>query len=345
MSKVTMRQIAEKAGVSVMTVSRALKDNPRLSAATRKRVQRIARELGYMPHPYVTALMSGLRRTQEQAPKVNLALLHFGQHDSLRTHTFYIGVCQRAHATGYAVEAFNYHAPGVSSARLREILLSRGIRGIIIMPAPDGFASLDFNFEGFATATLGHTISNPPLPRVANDIYSSTFAAVDKLRERGYQRIGLVITDYVNRLARFLYSASILAYRAHIAPQTHLVEHVIAEPTEGPESIHALARWIRDERLDAVICPVFGLSVYDLLKKEGFAIPRQLAYVHLLDHPDPDVTAMRQMGEHVGGKAVDMVVAMINRNEFTQTEYPPVIAMQNQWHEGRTAPPRKPRAP
>jgi LacI family transcriptional regulator len=343
MSKVTMRQIAAKAGVSVMTVSRALKDNPRLSAATRKRVQRIARDLGYVPHPYVTALMSGLRRTQEQAPKVNLAILHFGQHDSLRAHSFYKGVCQRAHATGYAVEAFTCHTPGVSSARLREILLSRGIRGIILMPAPDGFASLDFNFEGFATAALGHTISHPPLPRVANDIYSSTFVALDKLRERGYHRIGLVITAYVNRLARFLYSASILAYRAYIDPQLHLVEHVITEPAGEALAMDNLALWIRAQKLDAVICPVFGLPIYERLQDAGFSIPRQLAYVHLLDHSNPEVTTMRQMGEAVGGKAVDLVVAMINRNEFTQSAHPPVIAIQNQWHEGCTAPPRKPR--
>lgn len=337
-----MRQIAVKAGVSAMTVSRALKDNPRISLSTRKRVQRIARELDYNTHPYVTALMSGLRRTQEQAPKVNLAILHFGQHDSLRAHAFYKGACARAREIGYAIEAFNYHAEGVSSLRLREILLSRGIRGIIVMPAPEGFASLDFDFEGFSAATLGHTISHPPLPRVASDIYSSTFAALDKLRERGYSRIGLVITDYVNRLARFLYSASILAYRTHIDPRLHLVEHMMTEPAGETASMKNLARWIRAEKLDAIICPIFGLPVYEHLEREGFAIPRRLAYVHLLDHADPEVTSMRQMGEMVGAKAVDLVVAMINRNEFTQSDYPPVIAMQNEWHEGRTAPPRKP---
>jgi len=339
-----MRQIAELTGVSAMTVSRALKDNPRISAATRKRIRRVAEDLGYAPHPYVSALMSGLRRTRLEEPKVNLAVFYFGERAGIVKHTFYQGIVARAQSIGYAVESVRYDDPATTPARLRDILLSRGIRGIVLMPAPDGFASIDFNFDGFAAATLGHTIVHPPLPRVANDTYSVAFRTLDELRDRGYRRIGLIINDYVNRLARFLYSAAILAYRAHVAPQLHLVEHIMADPAGEPASMNKLIRWIRTEKLDAVICPLFGIPIYELLIKNGIRIPQDVAYIHLLDYPDPDVTSMRQMGRMMGGKAVDLVIAMINRNEFTPPQYPQVVGTLNQWHEGRTAPPR-PSAP
>lgn len=338
MSKVTLRQIAAKAGVSAMTVSRALKDNPRISLATRRRIRRLADELGYTPHPYVSALMSGLRRTQAEAPRVNLAVFYFGGRENLVRHAFYHGIVERAKATGYAVEGFRYDDPATTPARLRDILLSRGIRGIILMPAPEGFASIGFDFNGFAAATLGHTIVNPPLPRVANDTYSVTFQTLDELRARGYRRIGLIITEYVNRLAKFLYSAALLSYHAHVAPQLHLVEHTLLEPADKPASVRAVSDWIRTEKLDAVISPVFGIPLYEFLLKAGVRIPARVAYIHLLDYHDPDVTSMRQMGRMMGEKAVDLVIAMINRNEFTPPAYPQIVGTLNQWHEGRTAP-------
>lgn len=49
----TIKDIADRAGVSPSTASRALNDNPRISSATRERVQAIARQLGY--HPNYTA--------------------------------------------------------------------------------------------------------------------------------------------------------------------------------------------------------------------------------------------------------------------------------------------------
>ena len=46
----TIKDIAEAAGVSVSTASRALNDNPRISLKTRQRVREIADQLGYQPN-------------------------------------------------------------------------------------------------------------------------------------------------------------------------------------------------------------------------------------------------------------------------------------------------------
>lgn len=56
--QVTLKQIALEAGVSVMTVSRALRNQPSSASATRQRIQQIAERLGYRPNPLVSALMS-----------------------------------------------------------------------------------------------------------------------------------------------------------------------------------------------------------------------------------------------------------------------------------------------
>ncbi|MHC6591516.1 LacI family DNA-binding transcriptional regulator [Arthrobacter sp. C152] len=59
----TVEQVAERAKVSVSTVSRALRDIPGISAATRKRVQEAAAELGYAISPSASRLATGRTRT------------------------------------------------------------------------------------------------------------------------------------------------------------------------------------------------------------------------------------------------------------------------------------------
>ncbi len=54
---VRLKDIAERAGVSIMTVSKVLRDAPDISAATKVRVRALAQEMGYVPH----AMAAGLR--------------------------------------------------------------------------------------------------------------------------------------------------------------------------------------------------------------------------------------------------------------------------------------------
>ena len=58
MGYVTLRDIAERAGVSVNSVSRALKDREDIGDETKARIKRIAGELGYVPHAAASNLRS-----------------------------------------------------------------------------------------------------------------------------------------------------------------------------------------------------------------------------------------------------------------------------------------------
>src|SRR5262245_59090519 len=46
---IRLKDIAERAGVSVMTVSKALRDEPDISANTKTRIKLLAQQLGYVP--------------------------------------------------------------------------------------------------------------------------------------------------------------------------------------------------------------------------------------------------------------------------------------------------------
>ena len=53
---VSIQDIAQAAGVSHTTVSRALKDNPLISAEAREHIQQLAREMGYIPNAVAQSL-------------------------------------------------------------------------------------------------------------------------------------------------------------------------------------------------------------------------------------------------------------------------------------------------
>ncbi len=63
MTKVTIREVAAEAGVSVATVSRALRGLPSVSPATRARVEQVAANLEYVPDPYASRLASSRAHT------------------------------------------------------------------------------------------------------------------------------------------------------------------------------------------------------------------------------------------------------------------------------------------
>ena len=58
-SKITIHDIANKLNITASTVSRALNNNPRISDATKKAVQKAAKELNYQPNNIASALRNG----------------------------------------------------------------------------------------------------------------------------------------------------------------------------------------------------------------------------------------------------------------------------------------------
>ena len=72
---VTLRDIAEKAGVSRMTVSLALRGSPQVSKELQARVRQIAEEMGYQPNARVSRAMAELAKSRHVQADERLAFL------------------------------------------------------------------------------------------------------------------------------------------------------------------------------------------------------------------------------------------------------------------------------
>src|SRR5437016_2944553 len=111
----TMSDVARRAGVHPATVSRALRDDPRISVAQRAKVKRAAQKLGYRTNPLVAALMSarGARHGSDYRATLACITKYPPERKAPFLHDFghlIGGARERAFGLGYKLEEFNVQA-------------------------------------------------------------------------------------------------------------------------------------------------------------------------------------------------------------------------------------------
>ena len=129
--RVVLREIADKTGISRMAVSLALRGKAGVSESTRKKVLRVAHDLGYEPDPDVARLLSHIRVKKPVNMKACLALLTSGATSQdwklYPTERKYVeGAHARAKEYGYHTEEFWINEPGTDALPARQHHLEPG---------------------------------------------------------------------------------------------------------------------------------------------------------------------------------------------------------------------------
>jgi LacI family transcriptional regulator len=339
-SKVTLQDVADRAGVHRSTVSLALRDAPRISPEVRQRVQRIARELGYRVNPLVAALMRS-RRSGRATKEVVLAFVtSYPTRDGWRPTKhdrpdFFPGAADRARDFGYRLEPFWCREPGVSPRRFCDILSARGISGMIIGRLPPGLESLDLEWARFSCVALGMTLREPRLHHVTENHFSTVSQAMRRCLELGYKRVGFVFSE-ANDSPRVgdrwlgAYLRNQLAFPAR--------DRLALCPGD-PADAETFSRWLKRERPDAILAthhrPVFGW-----LSAMGWRVPNDIGVVDLENRPESPCAGIHYDPAKVGALAVEMLVGLMHRNETGVPEDPHEVLLTGQWRDGTTLPMR-----
>ena len=195
--RVTVYDIAEKLGVSHATVSLALRNHPGISKKRREQVKKIADEMGYAPDPHLAALAAYRRANTPAEIRSAIAWInHWEQPEQLRKlrefDLYWRGAAQAAKRFGYHLEEIRW-TPDYSAKRFEQILLTRGIRGVLIPPhniVPDWG---DFDWSKFSIIRFGLSVSSPDSHLVTADQLRAVLMAVKKMAEYGYRHIGFVV--------------------------------------------------------------------------------------------------------------------------------------------------------
>ena len=332
---VTLAEIAKRAGVSVMTVSRALRKQSNISPETQKKIQDIADQLGYRPNPLVSALMTYRRSAKPVPAHVSIGFItNFPTRDGWKVsklyQEFFQGVSESADRHGFGVEIFWLREPGMTTERLTQILLTRSIHGLVIAPLSAAHGELDLDWQHFSAVTFGYSLTKPLLHRAVNHQFRSMRLAMRELRKLGYQRLGLALPSSLNERVDRQWVASFLV------EQLHLDHNVPLFVPEDPQwSFENFRKWFNAHKPDAVIS--HEEVAYDWLKKLGAHVPDDVGFVHLNCADDSGQFAgIYQNGPTVGAVAVDFLIGMIHRNERGEPALPHSLLVEGTWVAGKT---------
>jgi DNA-binding LacI/PurR family transcriptional regulator len=185
--KITIKDVAQAAGVSTQTVSRVINSRPDVSPETRARVKQIIAELGYSPNVIARSLSRGRTNT---FGVVGFGLSYFGPANVLS------GIEQKSNELGFSLLLSlldNFDAAKIDGI-LRN-LLARQVDGIIW--AVPGNNRLVGELSGrFSEISIPVVFLNKHITRdemiVAMDNRLGGRLATDHLLEQGYHRIGII---------------------------------------------------------------------------------------------------------------------------------------------------------
>ncbi|HEU5078976.1 MAG TPA: LacI family DNA-binding transcriptional regulator [Opitutaceae bacterium] len=331
----TQKDVARTAGVTQATVSLALRNHPEVSAETRTRIQAIATRLGYAPDPYLSGL-SAYRKTRRPAKfQASLAWLsNYPKGESWKNFPafrgYFAGAVERAKALGYRLEEFRLHTPGMTCARMENILAARNISGILVAPQPRSGTKLDFRFDRFSAVTFGYTLVEPQLHVAAMHMFRSMETAFRRLIALGYRRPGLALAGESDQRADRQWSAAFWTEQQSL-PLDCRVPLLLGQPLER----QSFLAWYERHRPDVVVA--IWPEVLAWLVEAGVTVPEDTGLA-LLTVPDGGVlySGIWENPQMIGAKAVEFLVDLTHRSDRGVPEVPLTMLVAGSWVAGKT---------
>lgn len=331
--RTSMQEIAEAVGVSRMTVSRALRNDPKISVGTKTRVRKACETVGYQLDPRLSELMSHLRRTREPRSTETIAYLHLlpeepAGNPELNERRIFNGCRSQALELGFQLDEFPWLPSDLSAKRLAGILESRGIRGAVLRitgALPKGVGEL-YSQIAIATPDEVLTVFNRAVP----DHFQGMSEVLKNLWEKGYRRIGFFYQDTVKDWAADQWMAA-FSYRL-----TELnAFHGDSIKTDCLKTPKLFLEWIRNFEPDAIISHLPASKVVELVRSAGIKIPKELGVATVSWHPDhPDIAGVDQNLEHVGAASIDMIARQLTYNESGIPSFPKKMLISSSWKSG-----------
>jgi DNA-binding LacI/PurR family transcriptional regulator len=335
--RVTLGRIAELAGVSISTVSRALADDPQISARTREAVRRVADQLGYVPNAAARSLRSLSTRTLglmlgDLSDPVH-GLVAAGFETEARRHGYTVVI-----ATGFgdlamerdALRVFVEHRnDGV--ALISTVIDPSEIRAVL---RPDRLVLVAPEHVRLAE---GRDLPERGVVRV--DEGAGFEMAVGHLVEQGCRSIGYVGVGL---------TASNVTRRAAVERAVRLAGlPPLRRFAAGPDAWRAprdVAARIARDLPEGLICyeDKLALSIMDALRALGVEVPNDLSLVGFDGIPfaalsRPRLTTITQPVVEMGRLAAEMLIEAIRTGELRPSVLLPVELTIGESTRPRTA--------
>jgi LacI family transcriptional regulator len=327
--RITMRDVARAAGVSIQTVSRVLNDRPDVSSETGERIRRVIEELGYAPNLLARGLTSG--RTQAIGV-VAYGLGYFGPSQVV------IGIEREAAALGYAMSLTLVHdAEALDVDATIGALASRQVDGIV-WAVPEVGANRDW-IAGHAAllalplVVVGGSCPTPAVPTIGIDNAEIGRVAARHVLAGGARRVAGVTgpLSWVEARHRRDGALEVLAAAGMDADETMFIEGDWGAASGEAALREIVARW---PDVDAVLAgnDQEALGVLHAAHGLGLDVPGTLAVVGVDNIPEsshfqPALTTVEQPLLAAGALAVRELAALVDRREGRGPKESPMLRL------------------
>ena len=309
----TMKDIAREFGISVATVSRALKDSPRISAERRAAIQQYAREHNFIPN----VIAESLRHSRVQPIKVIGVIIPEFAHYYFSS--ILAGIEEEASAHGYRIMVAQSNEQYEREVRICQSFYENKVCGIIVSQAKDTQKYEHFQRlidAGVPLVFYDRICTGVNASRVVVDDYMGAYNAVTHLIETGCNRIAFYGSSMTLEISKNRYNGYKDALLKHgIQPDPELMRFCDNRTD---------AETITPELLSMPIPPNGFFAVNDdtaigilyTAKRMGFKVPDDISICGFTNGQravacDPMLTTVEQRGMKVGEEAADILIGHV----------------------------------
>ena len=321
MGTVTMKSIAEMAGVSPATVSRAFQSPHLVDVNTRKLILTVAEENHYI----YNATAANLSKSQSTIigvliPHANRSF--FG--------TSLIAIQDNAQKNGYAVIIGNTKYDQKVEKNLIEQFLEHQVAGMIMT----GFHQQNEAFihslieKGMPCVFTWEKFTDDRFSYIGFDNNAAAFKMTEYLLELGHRRIGLLIGPYFNssriQARHEGYKSALEKYKIRYDPT--IVLSRIPSVVEGREAARALME--QHNRASAIFAASDSLAIGALTaaKDKGLKVPDDISIagfdnIEFASYCDPPLTTVQVPALEMGNRALTTLLGMIKSESIGARRY------------------------
>ena len=312
----TLKDLAQKLGLSISTVSRALQNNPAINDDTRLRVNKLAKKLGYYPD----ALAKSLKNKKSYTIGVIVPEI---------SHFFFSsvidGIEDVTYKDGYAIMVTKSNEDFEREVLNLESLISNRVAGVIASISQNTKVGKHFNNiinRGIPLVLFDRVLDDLDVHKIVGDDFKKVYEMVNHLIDSGYQNIAyLAGPSHLNITMNRVDGYKKALIDNDIELMDGLIMNVNLNEDDGFEGAKTLIREF--PKVDAICCvndPV-AIGVYKYLNKVGIKIPDKVGVTGFSNNPsseiiNPTMTTVDQQGYKMGRKAANILLKKINNESI-----------------------------
>ena len=306
--RVTLKEVAEKAGVSLATASKVMNGRADVRDRTREIVAEAARELGYQPK-------------RREGDKRRSALIHFDTLTSPDSLQVLEGAEQAAHRANVdlIVVSGDQTSAGLSRAWMAEVA-SRGVEGVVLVTTPIGARharwSRDLSLPLIAIDPVSIDPDVKGIVTISATNWEGGTTAVQHLVDQGHRRIGVLAgpEDSVPARQRLQGYHSALG-AADVKWERDLIEHGNFSYEDGQRGAERLLQLPDPPTAIFAVADTLAVGALRAARQLGVEVPEQLSVISFDDTmiaqwTHPQLTAVRQPLFSMGQVAIERLLAL-----------------------------------